>query len=90
MAIDEYDNLAFARTIGHSSHDVAPAPDDTAACIADARAGQYDELDIYYELQVDDVICTQTTAGAVARLVVTDLNSEDSPYSVQLSVTLWA
>ena len=90
MAIEEYDYLVFARTIGHSSHDVAPAPDDPAACLADARAGEYDELYVSDELQVDDVICTQTTSGAVARLVVTDVNSEDYPYSVQLSVTLWA
>ena len=89
MAIEGDDNLVFARTIGHSSHDVAPAPDDPAACLADARAGEYDNLSVYNELQVDDVICTQTTAGAVARLVVTDVNREDYPYSVQLSVTLW-
>lgn len=91
MAIEGDDYLVFARTIGHSSHDVASAADDPAACLADARAGEYDELSVYNnELQVDDVICTQTTAGAVARLVVTDVNSEDYPYSVQLSVTLWA
>lgn len=89
MAIEEDDYLVFARTIGHSSHDVAPASDDPAACLADARAGEYDNLSVYDELQVDDVICTQTTAGAVARLVVTDVNSEDYPYSVELSVTLW-
>ncbi|WP_285100702.1 bZIP transcription factor [Promicromonospora sp. MEB111] len=90
MAIEDYDYLVFARTIGHSSHDVAPAPDDPAACLADARSGEDDELYVSDELQVNDVICTQTTAGAVARLVVTDVNSEDYPYSVQLSVTLWA
>ncbi|MEU4384124.1 hypothetical protein [Promicromonospora sp. NPDC023805] len=89
MAIEEDDYLVFARTIGHSSHDAAPASDDPAACLADARASEYDELYVPNELQVDDVICTQTTAGAVARLVVTDVNSEDYPYSVELSVTLW-